>query len=107
MDPNYVTALKARCPPADTATIVQMDPGSSNNFDTSYFAQIRKRRVLFQTDAALLGNSVTNAYVQQHSNSSGASSFFQDFAASMVKMGQVGVLTGTAGEIRRICSAIN
>ncbi|EYU24800.1 hypothetical protein ABFS82_13G018900 [Erythranthe guttata] len=107
MDPNYVAALKARCPPTDTTTIVQMDPGSFDRFDTDYYTIVRKRRGLFESDAALLRNNVTNAYVQQHSSSSGSSSFFQDFAASMVKMGRIGVLTGTAGEIRRICSVAN
>ncbi|KAL0319830.1 UNVERIFIED_CONTAM: Peroxidase 3 [Sesamum radiatum] len=29
MDPKYVAALKKRCRPSDTTTIVQMDPGSS------------------------------------------------------------------------------
>ncbi|KAL0306919.1 UNVERIFIED_CONTAM: Peroxidase 27 [Sesamum radiatum] len=107
MDPNYIAALKRRCPPADTTTIVQMDPGSFKNFDTEYYTLIRKRRGLLQTDAALLNNNVTSAYVQLHSSSSGTSSFFKDFADSMVKMGQIGVLTGSAGHIRRICSAIN
>ncbi|KAL0399885.1 UNVERIFIED_CONTAM: Peroxidase 27 [Sesamum radiatum] len=107
MDPNYVAALKRRCPPADTTTIVQMDPGSFKNFDTDYYTLVRKRRGLLQTDAALLNNNVTSAYVQLHSSSSGDSSFFKDFAESMVKMGQIGVLTGSAGQIRKICSAIN
>ncbi|KAK4437341.1 Peroxidase 27 [Sesamum alatum] len=107
MDPNYVAALKRRCPATDTTTIVQMDPGSFKDFNTDYYTLVRKRRGLLQTDAALLDNNVTSAYVQLHSSSSGESSFFKDFAESMVKMGLIGVLTGSAGEIRRICSAIN
>lgn len=91
----------------DTTSIIQMDPGSSQDFDEDYFSVVRKRRGLFETDAALLNNNETNAYVQQHSTSAGASSFLKDFADSMVKMGRMGVLTGNAGEIRRICSAVN
>ncbi|KAL8478321.1 hypothetical protein ACS0TY_030291 [Phlomoides rotata] len=107
MDPNYVAALKRKCPPADTTTIVQMDPGSSQNFDVNYFNIVKQRRGLFQSDGALLTDRDTNAYVQLHSTPSGTSSFLKDFAESMVKMGRIGVLTGNAGEIRRICSAVN
>ncbi|KAL1555550.1 peroxidase [Salvia divinorum] len=107
MDPNYVAALKRRCPTGDQTSIIQMDPGSSHEFDVDYFTIVKKRRGLFETDAALLNNTETNAYVQQHSTSAGSSSFFKDFGDSMVKMGKIGVLTGNAGQIRRICSAIN
>lgn len=107
MDRNYVTALRRRCPPGDASSIIQMDPGSSQNFDTGYFSGIASRRGLFESDAALLNNAVTSRYVQQHSTASGQSSFLSDFANSMVKMGGIGVLTGNAGEIRRICSRIN
>lgn len=107
MDPNYAAALRRRCPPADTTSIVQMDPGSSQNFDVNYFRIVSQRRGLFEADAALLNIAETNAYIQLHSTPSGTSSFFRDFAESMVKMGRIGVLTGNAGEIRRICSVIN
>ncbi|PIN18328.1 Peroxidase [Handroanthus impetiginosus] len=107
MDPNYVTALKRRCSPTDTNSTVQMDPGSFVDFDSDYYTIVRKRRGLFQTDAALLNNNETRSYVLLHSSSSGQSSFFRDFAASMVKMGQIGVLTGSAGEIRTVCSVVN
>lgn len=107
MDPSYVAALKKRCAIGDTTSLVQMDPVSSQDFDIDYFTIVRKRRGLFQTDSALLNNKVTNDYVQKHSTSTKASSFFKDFADSMVKMGKIGVLTGNAGQIRRICSVVN
>lgn len=107
MDPSYVAALKKRCAVGDTTSLVQMDPGSSQDFDIDYFSIVKKRRGLFQTDSALLNNNVTNDYIQKHSTSNTASSFFKDFADSMVRMGKIGVLTGNAGQIRRICSSIS
>lgn len=108
MDQNYVATLKKnKCPTAgDTTSIVEMDPGSAKIFDTSYYTLVSKRRGLFESDAALLTNSVTKAYVQQQMNPSTAT-FFKDFGDSMVKMGNIGVLTGNAGEIRKICARIN
>lgn len=84
-----------------------MDPGSSKTFDTGYYKQVSKRRGLFQSDEALLHDSVTKAYVQKMAVATNPSEFFKDFAESMVKMSQIGVLTGTQGEIRKQCSVTN
>ncbi|GJS07319.1 peroxidase 27-like protein [Tanacetum coccineum] len=59
-----------------------------------------RKRGLFQSDAALLNDKQTSAYVKLQSKSFGYT-FFNDFSKSMVKMGKIGVLTGNAGEIRR------
>ncbi|KAK9151892.1 hypothetical protein Syun_010201 [Stephania yunnanensis] len=106
MDKNYIAQLKKKCAPTDNTTIVEMDPGSFKYFDSDYYTLVSKRRGLFQSDAALLNDSETSAYVRLQASSHG-STFFQDFAASMVKMGRIGVLTGNAGEIRRHCAVIN
>ena len=83
-----------------------MDPGSFKTFDGDYYTMVAKRRGLFQSDAALLDDVQTIKYVKLHSFSHGKS-FGKDFAASMVKMGKVGVLTGKAGGIRKYCAFVN
>ncbi|KAL5573284.1 hypothetical protein UlMin_022881 [Ulmus minor] len=88
LDRHYAANLKKKCKPWDTETILEMDPG------------------LFQSDASLLDDVETKAYVQFQAIFHGAT-FAQDFAASMVKMGQIGVLTGKAGEIRKHCALVN
>lgn len=106
LDPNYVVQLKKKCKATDVTTLVEMDPGSFLTFDDDYYNLVNKRRGLFQSDAALLDNSATKSYVKRQVSSRG-SSFFSDFEASMVKMGQIGVLTGSAGEIRKRCAFVN
>lgn len=107
MDANYVARLKNKCTSInDVKTIVEMDPGSFKIFDGSYYSLVAKRRVLFQSDAALLDDNETKAYVKLQATSHGLT-FFKDFAESMEKMGRIGVLTGKAGEIRKRCSFIN
>ncbi|XAR55520.1 Peroxidase [Bertholletia excelsa] len=83
-----------------------MDPGSYRTFDAHYYTLVSKRRGLFQSDAALLTDSATKAYVHLQATTGGCT-FMEDFAESMLKMGQIGVLTGSSGEIRKQCSTIN
>ncbi|KAK1325009.1 Peroxidase 27 [Acorus calamus] len=106
LDPNYVAKLRQKCKPENATTTVEMDPGSFKTFDTSYYKLVSKRRGLFHSDAALLNDKVTRAYVGRQVLSS-RPSFFGDFAKSMVNMGKIGVLTGNAGEIRRNCALVN
>ncbi|XP_016515052.1 peroxidase 27-like [Nicotiana tabacum] len=106
MDQNYIGQLKTKCKPNDVTTTVEMDPGSAKNFDTDYYTMVSKRRGLFASDAALLTNTQTKAYVLSQLNTPG-STFFEDFGVSMVNMGKIGVLTGKAGEIRKHCAIRN
>ncbi|KAG8498767.1 hypothetical protein CXB51_005213 [Gossypium anomalum] len=106
MDPNYIVKLKQKCKPRDTTTLVEMDPGSFKTFDEAYYTLVAKRRGLFQSDSALLDDPETKAYVIIQASTNG-STFAKDFAESMVKMGQVGVLTGNQGEIRKHCALVN
>ncbi|XP_078148626.1 peroxidase 1-like [Carex rostrata] len=106
LDPRYIAKLRSKCSPTDTTTLIEMDPGSYKTFDLSYYKQVAKRRSAFHSDWALLTDSFTRAYVLKHVNGF-ESEFFQDFAESMIKMGNIGVLTGDQGEIRKKCSIVN
>ncbi|XP_010267770.1 PREDICTED: peroxidase 27-like [Nelumbo nucifera] len=107
LDSIYIQRLKSKCKAGDVVTSVEMDPGSYKTFDTGYYKNVAKRRGLFQSDAALLNDADTKAYVIQQSTSSSGSSFFKDFGVSMVNMGNIGVLTASAGEIRKQCAFVN
>ncbi|CAL1372599.1 unnamed protein product [Linum trigynum] len=106
LDSEYIPRLRSKCrSPADQTTVVEMDPGSFKTFDDGYFKLVAKRRALFQSDAAMLDNAETKAYVEK--SVTAGSTFLKDFGESMVKMGRIGVLTGRAGEIRKVCYKIN
>ncbi|XP_021907448.1 peroxidase 2-like [Carica papaya] len=106
LDPNYVVQLKKKCKPGDQNTLVEMDPGSVKTFDVNYYKVVAQRRGLFQSDAALLNDVATQAYVRLQALTRGLT-FAGDFAVSMEKMGKIGVLTGKAGEIRKKCGFVN
>ncbi|KAG5242073.1 peroxidase [Salix suchowensis] len=74
--------------------------------DTDPAMDPRYRRGLFQSDAALLDDAETRDYVTTQSRTHGLT-FALDFAESMVKLGNIGVLTGEQGEIRKRCAFVN
>ncbi|URD84225.1 peroxidase [Musa troglodytarum] len=105
LDPAYAALLKTKCRSlADNTTTVAMDPGSSTEFDSHYYANLRERRGLFVSDAALLTDRRSAKLVGKLLR---PGDFFDAFKNSITRMGAIGVLTGTAGEIRNKCSVVN
>ncbi|KAL5218327.1 hypothetical protein ABZP36_019011 [Zizania latifolia] len=106
MDPGYVSTLMQRCPQQQQQqATVPMDAVTPNSFDTNYYADIVANRGLLSSDQALLADQTTAAQVIGYTNN--PDSFQTDFAAAMVKMGSVGVLTGAAGTIRTNCRVVS
>ncbi|GAB2298812.1 hypothetical protein Dimus_032890 [Dionaea muscipula] len=106
LDSNYIARLRKICFPNGPNNFVEMDPGSFETFDQHYYQIVSKRRGLFQSDAALLDDPETKAYVESHKTGN-PKAFFDNFGVSMVNMGRIGVLTGNAGQIRKVCSKVN
>ncbi|GLT99223.1 hypothetical protein SLE2022_166760 [Rubroshorea leprosula] len=105
LNKKYLAFLKTKCKSlADNTTVVPMDPGSSTSFDNHYFKILEHHEGLFQSDAALLTNKDSVKFVQEMLDSD---NFFSEFRVSIKKMGEIGVLTGTAGEIRKKCNVVN
>ncbi|KAJ8749287.1 hypothetical protein K2173_018768 [Erythroxylum novogranatense] len=108
LDSEYADNLKAnKCTtPSDTTTKIEMDPGSRNTFDLSYYQLLLKRRGLFESDAALTTNSDSLLIVKQLVTGS-LKNFHAEFAKSMEKMGRINVKTGSDGEVRKQCALVN
>ena len=105
LDPTYAAFLRTKCRSlSDNTTFVEMDPGSGLTFDNNYFKILRQQKGMFQSDAALLTNKGSSNIVGELLDSG---KFYTEFAQSMKRMGAVGVLTGTSGEIRKKCNVVN
>eukprot|EP00246_Nothoceros_aenigmaticus_P011881 TRINITY_DN340_c0_g1_i1.p1 TRINITY_DN340_c0_g1~~TRINITY_DN340_c0_g1_i1.p1 ORF type:complete len:399 (-),score=0.19 TRINITY_DN340_c0_g1_i1:265-1299(-) len=106
-DPFYTLAfansLRTQCPfTGDRSVKVNMD-STPRVVDTVYFKGINANTSLFQSDHNLLNDPVTAALVNTLANARR----FTGVDTSMIKMGGIGVLTGTAGQIRAVCNAVN
>ncbi|CAI0375749.1 unnamed protein product [Linum tenue] len=107
---DFLPTLRSFCPQNNNgAARVAMDTGSQNRFDTSYFTNIRNGRGVLESDQRLWSDNRTGNFVRRYLGLSGllGLTFNVEFGRAMVRMGNVGVRTGTNGEIRRVCSAVN
>ncbi|CAI0401753.1 unnamed protein product [Linum tenue] len=107
IDGAYAGVLRRRCPlvGGDNVT-APFDPVTPDHFDNNYFRDLMRRRGLLASDQVLYsGGGVTDGIVREYGKLAGR--FRDDFAAAMVKMGEIQPLTGSAGQIRRICGAVN
>ncbi|KAI5565297.1 hypothetical protein BDE02_14G114700 [Populus trichocarpa] len=101
--------LHAGDTPLEQATATCNNDGRDRPWQLSEFRYCllrytKQRKGLFQSDAALLTNRTPNKIVGELLNSN---VFFREFAQPMKRMGAIGVLPGTSGEIRKKCSVIN
>ncbi|KAG6553444.1 hypothetical protein Mapa_005180 [Marchantia paleacea] len=105
LDPTHADFLRTLCPSNQPLTFIGEMDATNGTFDNKYFTAVKRNKGLFSSDAALITDSFGARIVNKAARN--PLSFFFDFGRSMVKMGKIGVLTGSDGEIRRVCSAVN
>ncbi|KAF6167182.1 hypothetical protein GIB67_029820 [Kingdonia uniflora] len=111
INPTFLPELKAKCPQnGDVNVRLPIDRGSENKFDSQVLKNIRDGFAVLQSDASLYTDEETKRVIDSYFGflSTIIGPFFErDFVESMVKMGNIGVKTGSEGEIRRVCGAFN
>ncbi|KAI4325458.1 hypothetical protein MLD38_030857 [Melastoma candidum] len=107
LDPHYANQLRAGCPRSGgDQNLFVLDPVSQFTFDNSYFKNLLAYKGLLSSDEILFTNGGESAgLVKKFAASNEA--FFEQFAKSMVNMGNILPLTGSQGEIRKRCRKIN
>ncbi|WCJ26193.1 Peroxidase [Euphorbia peplus] len=108
IDPTFATTRQGNCPssaPTGDTNLAPLDVTTANTFDNNYYSNLIANRGLLASDQVLFSGGATDTIVNEYSTD--GSSFNSDFAAAMIKMGNIEPLTGTQGEIRRICTAAN
>ncbi|XP_059304879.1 peroxidase 66 [Lycium ferocissimum] len=100
----FAQTLKQKCPkPNKDRTAGQFLDTTSSVFDNNYYKQIITGKGVFASDQSLLNDYKTGWIVKSFADDQAL--FFKVFAASMIKLGNVGVLE--KGEVRLNCRAIN
>ncbi|CAE6111197.1 unnamed protein product [Arabidopsis arenosa] len=108
IEPDFLQTLRRQCPQSgDLTARVNLDPTSPDSFDNDYFKNLQNNRGVIESDQILFSStgaptvSLVNRFAESQNE------FYRNFARSMIKMGNVRILTGSEGEIRRDCRRVN
>ncbi|KAG6702807.1 hypothetical protein I3842_07G054200 [Carya illinoinensis] len=106
-DQSYAAQLRTRCPRSGgDQNLFFLDFVGPTKFDNSYFKNLLSSKGLLSSDQVLLTkNEASMELVKIYSENNEL--FFEQFAQSMIKMGNISPLTGSRGEIRKNCRKIN
>lgn len=106
LNPAYARLLMRACPhDVDPTIAVNMDPFTPTVFDNLYYRNLLNGEGLFSSDQVLFTNLLSRSAVKRFA--ANQTSFFGAFTTAMVRLGRVGVKTGSQGEIRNDCTAFN
>ncbi|KAJ8774746.1 hypothetical protein K2173_017192 [Erythroxylum novogranatense] len=114
MNPEFAAKLRKQCPPrtinnqTDPVVFLNPDSGSTYRFAGTYFNRVKSHKSVLAIDQQLLYNKDTIQIVNEFADGAdGFEDFRRSFALSVSRMGNINVLTGKAGEIRRHCRYTN
>ncbi|KFK40197.1 hypothetical protein AALP_AA3G342600 [Arabis alpina] len=107
LEQSYAANLRQRCPRSGgDQNLSELDINSAGRFDNSYFKNLIKNMGLLNSDEVLFSsNEESRELVKKYAEDQ--EDFFEQFAESMIKMGNISPLTGSSGEIRKNCRKIN
>ncbi|KAH9314536.1 hypothetical protein KI387_023163, partial [Taxus chinensis] len=97
IDTTFGTSLKSNCPSSSgDNNLSPLDLQTPTTFDNNYYKNLRSQKGLLHSDQQLFNGGSADSQVTTYS--SNQNTFFSDFSASMVKMGNISPLTGSNGE---------
>ena len=108
LNSTFLESLRQLCPQGgNDSVLTNLDLSTPDAFDNKYFANLQVQKGLLQTDQELLSTSGADTIPIVNNFTANQTAFFESFVVSMIKMGNIRVLTGTEGEIRLNCSRVN
>ncbi|KAG2675094.1 hypothetical protein I3843_13G148700 [Carya illinoinensis] len=108
VDKTYMETLRRRCPDGgDNNTLANFDPITPDSFDNEYFKLLQNKQGILTSDQVLYSTSGADTIDIVDRFADSQSDFFENFARSMIKLGNISPLTGDDGEIRLNCRRVN
>ncbi|GMH05309.1 hypothetical protein Nepgr_007149 [Nepenthes gracilis] len=109
LNPDHVPHMLKKCydpiPDPKAVQYVRNDRGTPMKLDNNYYRNILDNKGLLIVDHELSADERTRPYVLKMAKSQDY--FFKEFSRAITILSENNPLTGTKGEIRRQCSAVN
>lgn len=101
--------LRSICPESGRDShVVPLDFKTPARFDNQYFRNILQGKGLLNSDNVLISQDVEGKISKKvWDYASDEQLYFRSFVYSIIKMGNINVLSGREGEIRRNCRVVN
>ncbi|KAL2631211.1 hypothetical protein R1flu_015897 [Riccia fluitans] len=109
LNKTFVTEKRTLCPntPSALNRFLPLDTSKGGQtFDLQYYFNVLDHKAILKSDDAIISNFKGFSKVLDLIKSP-QSKFFTEFGLAMEKMGRIGVLTGTQGQIRKKCAVKN
>lgn len=102
----YVKQLQQVCPRnVDPRIAIDMDPTTPRTFDNQYYKNLQQGKGLLSSDQSLFTHKSSRNLVNLFASNNTA--FETSFVNAIIKLGRIGVKTGSQGEIRHDCTMVN
>ncbi|KAA8549486.1 hypothetical protein F0562_001170 [Nyssa sinensis] len=108
IDSSFAKTRQGSCPRTPGSgdnNLAPLDLQTPTAFDNNYYKNLLNQKGLLHSDQELYNGGSTDSQVESYSKNPKA--FKSDFAAAMIKMGDISPLTGSKGEIRKKCGKVN
>ncbi|KAM7261565.1 hypothetical protein ACFE04_020642 [Oxalis oulophora] len=108
LNETYLKTLQKLCPTGgNTSVLADLDLTTPNKFDNKYYSNLQNHEGLLQSDQFLVSTSGADTIPFVNKYRLNQTAFFKAFAVSMIKMGDLSVLTGSQGQVRLNCRKVN
>ncbi|OMO90325.1 Plant peroxidase [Corchorus capsularis] len=111
MKPSFLAEMRKQCPPrlkkgqSDPLVFLNPASGSKYRFSSTYYSRVLTNEAVLGVDQQLLFSDDTKGITQEFA--AGFEDLRKSFALSISRMGNIKVLTGKDGEIRKNCRFTN
>ncbi|KAK4423866.1 Peroxidase 39 [Sesamum alatum] len=105
IDRGYLITMQTLTWCVNNTQTIAFDPYSHHKMDSRFYKELLKKRALIESDNNLAKEPHAQEYMRKFAVDQ--QGWIEKFTTAIIKMGEIEVLTGNQGEIRKQCRGVN